>query len=100
MSSTAVAAAAAVTAAVVFARYGSRPRALQCNLAAVALHVECATLVRVADRTLAPAPHPLPVDPLFQSHLGNKAGLGSSCAAIVLPPVQVLVELEWQKTPV
>jgi hypothetical protein len=37
------------------------------------------------------------VDPLFHPHPG-KAGLGSSCAAIVLP-VQVLVELEWQKTP-
>jgi len=56
--------------------------------------LECATVVvRVADRTLG---HPS-VDPLFHL-IRRKAGLGSSCAAIVLP-IQVPVELEWQKTP-
>jgi hypothetical protein len=56
-------------------------------------HVECATLVRVADRTLGTrrSIH------CFIS-CGGKAGPGSSCAAIVLP-IQVLVELEWQITP-
>jgi hypothetical protein len=45
--------------------------------------------MRVADRTT--------VDPPFHLIWG-KAGLGPSCAAIALP-IQVLVELERQKTP-